>query len=65
MNEAKRPNIPVTLSPELAKSIAEAVEETGFSRSEVMRQSIRIGLPQFRSAYAAATPRPARKCSKR
>ncbi|MCU0783211.1 MAG: hypothetical protein MUF81_04015 [Verrucomicrobia bacterium] len=51
MNKNKLPNVPVTLSHELHRDIRKASKETNLSRADVMRQSIRIGLPKLRAAF--------------
>lgn len=43
----KLPNIPISLPHELHADIRRAAKETHLSQADIMRQSIRIGLPKF------------------
>lgn len=58
MNKAKSANVPVTLPPELHREIRRACKETSLSQADVMRQSIRIGLPQFVRNFPKPEPLP-------
>jgi len=44
----KAPVIPIQMSPEQADSIKEAAEETGLSQQDVIRQTLKLYLPEFR-----------------
>lgn len=55
----KKPNVPVTMDTALLAEIDRAASRTSSSRSEVMRQSIRLGLPQLVNALSQGeTPKP-------
>jgi hypothetical protein len=51
--------VPLAIPGALHGDIREAAAQTSLSQAEVMRQSIRIGLPHLRSALAAARIVPA------
>jgi hypothetical protein len=43
----KAPVIPIQMSPEQADSIKEAADETGLSQQDVIRQTLKMYLPNF------------------
>lgn len=55
----KKPNVPVTMDAALLADIDKAADQTRSSRSEVMRQSMRMGLPLFITALGNGAASPA------
>ncbi len=47
MKKPKLANVPVTLTPDLHRDIRRASKATSLSQADVMRNAIRLGLPQF------------------
>ena len=52
--------IPVPGSPELAEELAAAAAETGMSQADVIRQSLKLGIPALKGRLG---PRPRRRRS--
>ena len=49
--------IPLSMPDDLLKVVRETAKQTGLSQQDVMRQSIRAGLPKVREQLAASTGR--------
>jgi len=44
---------PLAMPPDLLKQVKQAARETGLSQADVMRQSIKAGLPKVRQQFQA------------
>ena len=49
--------VPLSVPDDLLESVRETAEQTGLSQQDIMRQSIRAGLPKVREQLAATTGR--------
>ena len=49
--------IPLSMPDDLLKVVRETAKQTGLSQQDVMRQSIRAGLPKVREQFAGSTGR--------
>jgi hypothetical protein len=47
--------IPVSMPDELIKSVRAAAKETNLSQQDVIRQSVRLGLPRLREQFQMET----------
>lgn len=48
---AKTNTIPLAIASDLHREIKRGARETGLSQADVMRQSIRLGLPRFVTGF--------------
>lgn len=53
----KKELLQIRLEPELSLLVKDAVQRTGLSKSEVLRQGLRKGIPELISALAAPPKR--------
>jgi len=56
----RKVTIPVPSSPQLAQELAAAAAETGLSQADVIRQSLKLGIPVLKGRLG---PRPRRRRS--
>ncbi len=47
---------PLAVPEDLLAEVRSASEETGFAMADVMRQTMKLGLPRFREQYLAGQP---------
>lgn len=50
-------SIPLAVPPDLLENIRSAARDTGLSQADVMRQSMKMGLPKLREQFKASSGR--------
>jgi hypothetical protein len=58
---SKLSTIPLAIASDLHREIKRGAKETGLSQADVMRQSIRLGLPRFVTGF----PKPNKSTTKK